>query len=410
MSAECFPDGTPIDSWFCDSSAPSLSSLGKQYVASDFGVLDDGKVHTAEFQALIDRVSSDGGGVVVIPSGTYFLGAVWLKAGVHLYIKKGGILKGSDDIADYPPCETRIEGEFCRYFPALINAENIDGLCIFGEGTIDGNGLRSWRSFWLRRDWNPDCTNKDEQRARLLFISNCKNVIVSGLTLQNSQFWTLHLYKCEKAKILSCKMISPAEPVKAPSTDAIDLDVCSDILIKKCFMSVNDDAVALKGGKGAWADTKSENGTNERIIIEDCEFGFCHGCLTVGSESVHDKNILVRRVKVSSGFNLLWLKMRPDTPQIYEFIALEDIHAKVNNFLTVRPWTQFFDSQGRADIPISRAEHISIRRCVCECDCAYNIEQNDGQYRLEDFSLEDVTLKAKNKGNEEFFRSVSNLT
>ena len=67
-----------------------------------------------------------------------------------------------------------------------------------------------------------------------------------------------------------------------PSTDAIDIDVCSDILVKNCYLEVNDDSVVLKGGKGPWADTAPENGVNERILVEDCVYGFCHGCLTCG--------------------------------------------------------------------------------------------------------------------------------
>jgi hypothetical protein len=55
--------------------------------------------------------------------------------------------------------------------------------------------------------------------------------------------------------------------------------------------------VALKGGKGPWADTAPENGINERIIVEDCEYGFCHGCLTFGSENVHSRNIIMQNIR-----------------------------------------------------------------------------------------------------------------
>lgn len=129
-----------------------------------------------------------------------------------------------------------------------------------------------------------------------------------------SHFWTTHLYKCNHVKYLNCYIFSPAYPIKAPSTDAIDIDVCTDVLVKNCYLEVNDDSVVLKGGKGPWADQVADNGSNERIIIEDCTYGFCHGCLTCGSESVHNRNIIMRRIKVAEGKNLLWLKMRPDTP------------------------------------------------------------------------------------------------
>lgn len=89
------------------------------------------------------------------------------------------------------------------------------------------------------------------------------------------------------------------------------------MLVKGCYMSVNDDAIALKGGKGPWADQdKVNNGSNLNIIIEDCVWGFCHSALTCGSESIHNRNVLVRRCTVEHAQRLLWLKMRPDTPQI----------------------------------------------------------------------------------------------
>ena len=40
---ETFPDGTPIDGWFYDTNVPSLEKIGKQYVLTAYGILDDGK-------------------------------------------------------------------------------------------------------------------------------------------------------------------------------------------------------------------------------------------------------------------------------------------------------------------------------------------------------------------------------
>lgn len=97
-------------------------------------------------------------------------------------------------------------------------------------------------------------------------------------------------------------------------------------------MSVNDDAIALKGGKGPWADQDPNNGGNSNIIIEDCTYGFCHGALTCGSESIHNRNIILRRIHITNANRLLWLKMRPDTPQQYEYILVEDITGDADHF------------------------------------------------------------------------------
>ena len=398
---EYFPDGTPISDWFYDTAIPSLDELGTPYVLTEHGIADDGKVYTAGIQALIDTAAANGGGVIVVPAGTYKTGALFFKQGVQLYIHAGGVLMGSDDISDYPVCETRIEGESCLYYPALINVDGMDGFVMCGEGTVDGNGLRSWKAFWQRRQWNPACTNKDEQRPRLVYLSNCRDALVAGLTLQNSPFWSNHLYRCERVKYINCRILAPAAPVPAPSTDALDVDVCTDILVKGCYMAVNDDAVALKGGKGPWADIAPENGGNERIIIEDCEYGHCHSCLTCGSESIHNRNVLVRRIRISHAAALLWLKMRPDTPQHYEYVTVDGAEGSVNSFLLIHPWTQFFDLKGREDMPLSKADHITLKSCNCECRTYFDAEAAPQQYQLSDFVLENLAIRAENTAFDE---------
>ncbi len=396
--AEFFPDGTQMDDFFFEYEIPGEEKYGKRYVVTDHGIIDDGKVYTAAFQNLIDEVSATGGGTIVIPKGVYKTGAIFFKQGVNLYIEEDGVLLGSDDISDYPVCDTRIEGESCKYFPALINADGLDGFLLGGKGIIDGNGHKSWRAFWIRRAWNPDCTNKDEQRPRLLYLSNCSNAVLSGVTMQNSHFWTNHIYRCDHIKFLGLKILSPGEPVNAPSTDAIDIDVCSDILVKNCYMAVNDDAIALKGGKGRDADKLPENGGNERILIEDCNYGFCHSCITFGSESIYDKNIIMRRINVSEGFNLVWLKFRPDTPQHYEYCEVSDIEGTTDNFLNINRWNQFADGQSVEKPMFSGANNFKISNCRSRCKYFYKIPELSGDFDVRDFVISDVEATAMVKG------------
>ncbi len=396
--AKLFPDGTPMEPWFFDTAVPGLNDLGPQYTLTDHGIFANGQLCTRELQALIDQAAAQGGGVIVVPAGTYLTGALFFKQGVHLYVCEGGVLKGSDDIADYPLLKTRIEGESCLYFAALINADGADGFTMCGPGTVDGSGLRSWRAFWLRRQWNPACTNKDEQRPRLVHISNSCNVTVAQLTLQNSHFWTNHLYRCHHVRYLGCRIFSPAGPVGAPSTDAIDIDACHDVLISGCWMEVNDDGVVLKGGKGPWADTQPENGANERILIENCTYGFCHSCLTMGSESIRNRNVVLRNCHVQRAWNLLWCKLRPDTPQLYEYVTVENITGEVKSFLNIHPWTQFFDLKGRTDKPLSTVQHLTLRDCACRCKTFFDVDSEPSQYLLRDFALERLAITAEADG------------
>ncbi len=401
-----FPSGKIMDDWFSNIKRPSIDDYDKKYYLSDYVKPNTDDIITNDFQSLIDTIYNEGGGLLIVDKGLYKTGAIFLRNNVSLYVGIDGYILGSDDISDYPVMETRIEGETCMYYPALINAFNTSGISIFGHGTINGNGLKSWKAFWQRRKWNPKCLNKDEQRPRLIYISDSDNVTIDGLTLEDSHFWTTHIYRCNHITYSNLTIRSPYHPVKAPSTDAIDIDYCSDVLIRKCYFSVNDDAIALKGGKGPYADSDINNGPNERIIIEDCKFGFCHSCLTCGSESIFNNDVIFRNCEVLNAKNVLWLKMRPDTPQIYKNIYIENIYGRANNFLFVKPWTQFFDLKGRNDMPRQLAENISFKDIWLKVNCAFNVSKSE-QYNLKKFKFENVCIKAaKNGFSEDLFDGV----
>ena len=391
--ADNWPDGSRMDDWFLQSGKVDVAQLGRQYVITDYGVSTDSTlVQTTLIQHVIDLCADKGGGVVVIPEGTFLSGALFFPQGTHLHVI--GRLKGSDRIADFPIMLTRIEGETCKYFPALVNAYEVDGFTITGHGTIDGNGLRYWQDFWLRRQWNPACTNKDSQRPRLTYIANSKHVTIQDVHLVNSPFWTNHVYKSHHIRYIDCYIYAPTEGVweqdaakGAPSSDAIDIDACTDVVVRGCYMHVNDDAVVLKGGKGTWADMDATNGDNQRILIEECTYGRVHGCLTLGSESLHNRNIILRRCKTTNADRVLWLKMRPDTPQHYEYITVENITGHCGRFLFVHPWTQFYKPEKRDDMPLSQCNHIVMRNIQVETPVMLDVEPSD-KYKLTDFWLE----------------------
>lgn len=400
FASEIFPDGTPIPEWFREHRVVSIKELGKQYCITNYGVQNDSTIlQTERIQAVIDKAAQEGGGVICIPKGTFLSGSLFFRPRTHLYLEKGATLKGSDDISHFDVIDTRLEGQNLTYFAALVNVIGVDGFTLSGEGKINGNGLRFWKSFWLRRQVNPQCTNLEELRPRLVYIADSKDVQLSGGRLENSPFWTTHLYRCENVKLLNLSIFASHSPVKAPSSDAIDIDVCKNVLVKGCYMSVNDDAIALKGGKGPWADQdKVNNGSNLNIIIEDCVWGFCHSALTCGSESIHNRNILVRRCRVEHAQRLLWLKMRPDTPQNYEYIQLEDITGSAINFLFAQPWTQFFDLKDRKDVPYSYSSHVTMRNIQLDCDVLFAVKKDETQYKLSDFLFENLKITARKSG------------
>jgi polygalacturonase len=404
-AVETWPDGTVMDAWFMEKGRVDVNALGRQYVLTDYGVLAGStEVQTRQIQAVIDRCAQEGGGVVVVPTGSFKTGALFFKQGTHLHLSEGAVLLGSDRIIDFPILTTRIEGETCKYFAALVNADGLNGFTITGKGTIDGNGLKYWQEFWIRRQWNPQCTNKDAQRPRLTYVSNSRNVTIQDVHLINSPFWTNHVYKSDHVRYLDCYIYAPTENVYAPqpkrgapSSDAIDIDVCTDVMVDGCFMHVNDDAVVLKGGKGTWADKDSTNGNCERILIQNCHYGRVHGCLTLGSESLHDRNVILRNCQTDNANRVLWLKMRPDTPQHYEYVLVENITGHCDRFLFIHPWTQFFKPGDRKDMPLSRCNNVTLRNIKVDTKTMLDVKTSD-KYELIDFTLDGKPLDFSKAG------------
>lgn len=392
-----FPDGTPVSEWFQEGPAVDVNSLGAQYNFYDNGIISSTElVQTEKIQALIDKAAANGGGVIVVPEGVFKTGALFFKQGTHLYLQKGAILYGSESIFDFPLRMTRIEGEVCTYFPALVNVDGIDGFNLFGEGTIDGNGSTYWQLFRLRRQWNPQCTNKDEMRPRLVHVSNSKNVTINGVSLQNSPFWTCHIYKCENVKLLNMRIFSPVRPIRSPSADGIDMDVVKNVYIKNCRITVNDDSICFKGGKGPYADTDPNNGINENVLVEECFFDHSTGSsVTCGSECVHTRNVLVRNCRIVDGQVLLLLKMRPDTPQNYEYITFDGIEGSGRGVFSISRWTQFFDLKGRPDKPMSYGSHIVMKNIKLDADMFAQTSRVDDEYIVSDLTFENIEVNAK---------------
>lgn len=352
-----------------------------EFVITNYGVIPDSTViNTINIQSVIDKAENNGGGTVVIPKGVYLSGALFFKPNTKLRLEEGAVLKGSDNIADYPLIPSRMEGKSIYYYAALVNAYHVDNFEITGNGTINGNGLKFWKYFWAYRDSMSQvgkyATNLEVHRPRLVFIWGCDNVKLSGVKLHNSGFWTTHLYQCNNVLIENCDIRSPFQPVKAPSTDGVDIDVCKGVTIRKCTISVNDDAVCIKGGKGPTAHKLIENGMVEDILVEDCDFGDSHGVLTFGSESIHARNVLLRNCTVNSNTPLLRIKMRPDTYQLFENIRIENVTGTCGTLVELKPWKQFFSLEGTNEKPVGVVRNITLSNIQVKCNSFAEIKGN----------------------------------
>lgn len=406
--SKTFPDGTPISTWFTDSVKTSLADMGKAYIITDYGVKNDSTVlQTEKIQAIIDRCHQEGGGVVVIPQGTYLTGSLFFKPGTSLYLEEGATLKGSDAISHYSIVKTRLEGQTLNYFAALINADHNDGFTIAGKGTINGNGTKFYDEFWLRRRVNKKCTNLEALRPRMIYISNSKNVKVCDIKMINSGFWTNHLYKCDSVKYLGCTIYAPTEGYpKGPSTDAIDLDACTNVLISGCWVNVNDDGVCIKGGKGTYVDKDPTNGPCRNIIVDHCFFKKAGGGVTFGSECYDASNVIIRNCQFNGTSNILLFKMRPDTPQRYENVMAENCTGETRYGVRTRIWTQFYDKQERADMPRSIVNNVIVKNLNVHSTIGFYEVYPSDKYDLGHFHFENIKATDPNgKMNTSFLKN-----
>ena len=360
----------------------------------DYGAVAGGSgLSTTAIQAAIDAAAGQGGGTVRIPAGVFRSGSLFIKTGVGLQLDEGAVLLGSENIEDYPKRVTRIEGHFELWRMALVNAEGLTAVRISGPGKLDGSGPAFWRAFWRRRGENPKCTNLEVERPRLLFLDRCTDVRIKGLALQDSGFWNLHLYRCRDVVLENLRITIPSaiDGLRGPSTDGIDIDSSQNVTIRKCYISTNDDDIALKGSKGPRADQDADSPPVENILVEDCEIGDGNGLITCGSEATIVRHVRVRNCLMSGHATVLTLKLRPDTPQHYEDITLDGIQLGGNGrLLNVAPWTQFFDLKDQP-APTRRVNNITLRNIRGTYRTLGTLRGNPGDV-LRDITLENVAV------------------
>ena len=87
--------------------------------------------------------------------------------------------------------------------------------------------------------------------------------------------------------------------------------------------------------------------------------------------------------------------MRPDTPQLYEYITVENIKGQANSLIYVKPWTQFFDLQGRKDAPLSYSDNITLKNIELKCNVFYDVAITENN-RLSNFKFENLIIEAQN--------------
>lgn len=281
-------DGIPNFKWIGQVGAKKQPSIEKIYNVADFGAVSDTAVlSTKAVQATIDACAEKGGGMVTFTPGKYCIGSVFLKSGVNLNIPEGVEIYGSQDIDQYPLIDTRVAGIEMKWPAALISAIDQENVAITGKGKVWGQGKVFWDKYWtMRSDYDKRnlrwIVDYDCKRPRMILFQNCTDVTMTGNSYFEAGFWTVHILYSRNVTIDGI-VVNNNNAGKGPSTDGIDIDSSTHILVQNCDISCNDDNFCLKAGRDA--DGLRVNRPTEYVVIRNCLARQGDGLFTCGSET-----------------------------------------------------------------------------------------------------------------------------
>lgn len=299
------------------------------------GAKGDGHfLNTTAINKAIEQSSLQGGGVVLVPSGLWLTGPIILKSNVNLHLKRDAILFFTDDFDQYKLIAANWEGQPAWRNQSPISGTDLTNIAITGSGVIDGNG-DAWRmvkkskltdSQWKNlvnsggvvdksnQIWYPSEKSlagskdkkagvmtagtsssdyehiKDFLRPNLLVLTNCKKVLLEGVTIQNSPAWNLHPLLCED---LTLRRLLVRNPWYGQNGDGVDIESCKNVLIEDCTFDVGDDGICIKSGRDKSGRERGK--PTENVLIRNNVVYHAHGGFVIGSEmSGGAKNIWVQ--------------------------------------------------------------------------------------------------------------------
>lgn len=315
--------------WVSKVGARDVDIAKKQFLVNTYGALGDSiTLNTNSIQQAIDACAEEGGGTVIFKPGKYLTGAIFLKSGVCLKLDEGVELLGSQNLKDYPIIDTRVAGIEMKWPAALVNIIGQKKASITGKGIINGQGKPFWDAYWsLRKEYEPKglrwVVDYDAQRPRTLLVDHCEDIVIKDLTFKEAGFWTIHLLYSSYITVDGVIIRNNTKGI-GPSTDGIDIDSSSWILVKNADIDCNDDNFCIKSGRD-W-DGLRVNRPTEYVLITDCISRKGGGLITFGSETSGGmRHIIARNLKAQGTKVGMRFKSARNRGGVVEEIYLENI-------------------------------------------------------------------------------------
>lgn len=264
-----------------------------------YGAKNDGSVHaTKAIRDAIQACAKQGGGTVYFPPGAYVSGAIELASNITLNLDAGATLRFHTDLSEYPLVPGRSEGTEGWTPAPLIGGRNLQNIAITGRGTLttdnaawvrQANANTQARQMWTSIQ---DRLEKKEQvpegdfrvaalslRPAMIRPMDSKNILIEGIHVVGSSFWTIHLLYCENVVVRNVII----ETYPGANPDGIDIDSSREVRVSDSYFDTGDDAIVIKSGKGV--DGRRVAKPSENITITNCTFKRAHGAVVVGSET-----------------------------------------------------------------------------------------------------------------------------
>jgi polygalacturonase len=259
---------------------------------------------TQAIQNAIEKASKNGGGTIFFPAGEYLTGALTLRSNITIHLDSGALLKFSENFDDFLPyVEMRYEGIVMKSFQPLFYAKDVQNITITGRGVIDGQGKAWWnevyrietakeplpptkyQTMWEEQNkglytepYYKRTVDKKFFRPSFFQAYNCKNILIEGVTFQNSPFWTINPEFCDNVTVTGISIFNP----HSPNTDGINPSSCTNVHISNCHISVGDDCITIKSGRDG--DGRKYGKATENVTITNCTMLSGHGGVVIGSE------------------------------------------------------------------------------------------------------------------------------
>ena len=316
----------------------------KEYLITGFGAVQGDKQKTSEAIAVAIDKASEKGGIVIIPEGEWLTGKVHFKSNVNLHLNKGAVLLFSDDPEDYlPPVHTTWEGMECYNYSPLIYAYECKNIAITGEGKVKAK-MDLWKTWFsrppahmnsLKRLYNmasKDVPVEERQmvndtahlRPHFIQFNRCENVLLEGISVTNSPFWTIHPYMCKNVVIRNVKVHAHGH-----NNDGVDPEMTQNMLIENSDFDQGDDAIAVKSGRNQ--DAWRLNTPTKNLVIRNCSVRNGHQLLAIGSElSGGIENVFMDSCIVADSakmFHLVFIKTNERRGGYVKNIYVKNINA-----------------------------------------------------------------------------------